>query len=116
MNDMILVHGKRRFGEETLWKKILEVMKKSVGKAVELALTLYYCMKDRDTPAWAKAKIAAALGYFIWPVDAVPDVLPGGYADDAAVLAIAAALVAASIKKEHRKDARETVKRMFRRT
>lgn len=36
--------------------------------------------------------ILFALGYFIWPADLVPDVIPvAGYADDAAVIAWATA-------------------------
>ncbi|WP_211605080.1 YkvA family protein [Vreelandella arcis] len=48
---------------------------------------------------WAKTTIYGALGYFISPVDAIPDLAPiVGYADDIGVLAGALAMVAAHIK------------------
>src|SRR5438552_16920140 len=50
-------------------------------------VALYFCMLDAKTPMWAKATVAAALAYFILPVDAIPDWLPGiGLPDDAGVL------------------------------
>jgi uncharacterized membrane protein YkvA (DUF1232 family) len=73
-------------------------------------LAAYYCAFDRDTPAHVKASLVAALAYFILPTDAIPDVLPViGFADDAAVLAAALRLVAASIRPEHRVAAREVL-------
>lgn len=61
-------------------------LQKAGREAIKLVLTLLYCLQDDDTPAWARAIIIGALLYFITPVDAVPDVMPGGYADDLAVL------------------------------
>ena len=38
-------------------------------------------------PGWAKALIVGVLGYFILPLDAVPDFVPvAGYADDFAAM------------------------------
>lgn len=115
MKELVFRHGKRTFGEECLWDKVFSVLMKCLKDAAELALTLFYCMKDGDTPAWAKAKIAAALGYFIWPIDLIPDALPGGYIDDIAVMTAATAVVAASIKKVHRRKARMAIERFLRR-
>ncbi len=42
-------------------------------KTVVTAITLYHCLRDSDTPAWAKGVIVGALGYLILPVDMVPD-------------------------------------------
>ena len=46
---------------------------------INKALTLYYCARDTDTPAWASTIIYGALVYLINPVDAIPDILPMGY-------------------------------------
>ncbi len=77
------------------------------------ALVLYYCLKDDDTPAWARGVIVGALGYLILPTDTVPDPLPGGLVDDLAVLAAAFALVLVHIKPEHRRAAEEKMKEWF---
>ena len=101
------------FPERSLWNKIKSVAKKAGKEVIKLVLTLYYCSIDEDTPAWARATIIGALIYFISPIDAVPDFLPGGYVDDLAVLAAAAATVAAHIKPEHRARAQEWVDETF---
>ena len=38
--------------------------------------------------------IIGALGYLIFPADAIPDLIPGGLADDAGVLTAAVGLLA----------------------
>ena len=44
-------------------------------------------MTDPNTPAKYKAVIAGALGYFILPIDLIPDFIPiAGYTDDLAAL------------------------------
>lgn len=59
------------------------------------ALSMYLCMVDSQTPLHVKGTIAAALTYFLSPMDAIPDVLVGiGFTDDASVIATAAKAVA----------------------
>ncbi len=49
--------------------------------------TLYEVLKDPNTPLWVKGGIIAVLGYFISPIDLVPDLIPiVGYSDDLAVV------------------------------
>ena len=88
--------------DKSFWQKVKSVVVKAGAEVIKLVLTLYYCMRDDDTPQWAKGIIIGALIYFVSPVDAVPDFLPGGYVDDLAVLGAAAATVVAHIKPEHR--------------
>ncbi len=72
------------------------------------ALTLFYCLQDRETPLVVKAVVMGALGYFILPIDAVPDVLAGlGWIDDAAVIAFAMRFADSYIKAEHIERARK---------
>ena len=101
------------FEEESLWKKIKKVAKKAGRDVIIIVLTLYYCLIDDDTPEWARATIIGALLYFVSPIDAVPDILPGGYVDDLAVLGVAAVIVAVHIKPEHRQRAKEWVDNTF---
>ena len=67
----------------------------------------YYCAIDAETPIKVKLVLFAALGYFVLPVDAVPDVITGlGFTDDATVLATALGIVGAHIQEPHRIAAR----------
>lgn len=84
----------RHFSDHSFWRKIKRYAKKAGRDVIETALTLYYCAKDSDTPRWAKTAILSALGYFVFPIDAIPDVLVGvGYSDDISVLMAALALL-----------------------
>src|SRR5574344_920364 len=54
------------------------------------ALSMYYCFRDEETPLWVKTSIVGALGYFICPIDAIPDAIPiVGWLDDAGVISAA---------------------------
>lgn len=67
----------------------------------------YYCAVDGETPVKAKLVLFAALGYFVLPVDALPDFVTGlGFTDDATVLATALGIVGAHIREPHRVAAR----------
>ncbi len=95
------------YSEEAFWKKIAAAAIRAGREILLMVLTLYYCLQDPDTPPKAKAIIVAALGYFIVPLDAIIDFVPGGYADDLGVLAMAFAIVLIHIKAEHRQRANE---------
>lgn len=102
------------YSEKSLWEKLAAFAVRAGKEIVEKVLALYYCLQDSDTPTWAKAHILAALGYFISPLDAIPDMMPAvGFADDLGVLVLALAAVAAHIKPEHWEQAREALKRWF---
>ena len=82
---------------------------KSIGRALlEKVFQLWFALQDPATPAWAWAVIIGALGYFISPIDAVPDLIPGvGYVDDAGVIASALAALATNISEETRRRAEQ---------
>ncbi len=86
------------YSDASFWRKVRGVLKTAGREVLEKALWLYFAMQRPETPMWAKATIAAALGYFILPFDLVPDVVPLlGYTDDASVLAGALVTVAAYV-------------------
>jgi uncharacterized membrane protein YkvA (DUF1232 family) len=87
----------------------------SAGQAVvEKALVLFYALRDPGTPTRAKAIVIGALGYFIMPLDAIPDLIPGaGFIDDLGAIAIALTLVAAHIKPVHFDKAEKAAIRIF---
>lgn len=82
------------YSESGFWNKLKKYAKSAGKEVVEKALLLYYAAQEEEAPAWAKATIAAALGYFIVPLDAIADITPAvGYADDLGVLVLAIAAV-----------------------
>ena len=80
---------RRHYSEPDFWQKV-GGMPRDAGRAVvEKAVTLYVILTASETPLWARALVVGALGYFICPIDAIPDVIPVvGYADDVAVMAL----------------------------
>jgi uncharacterized membrane protein YkvA (DUF1232 family) len=71
-------------------------------------VAMYFCLLDSKTPLWVKGIVAAALAYFILPLDAIPDILPViGLSDDVSVLTAAFTAISASITDQHRRQARE---------
>ena len=104
------VHKAAELEEKSFWDKVVEAAGKAGREVIETALTLYYVLIDNDTPVWAKSTIIGALLYFISPIDAIPDVIPGvGFTDDLAVMVAALGAIAAHIKPEHKERAREWV-------
>ena len=100
--------------DDTFWQKVRDHALRAGREVIEKALVLYYCLQDSRTPAWARATIVGALGYWILPMDAIPDLIPGaGYADDLGALAAAAATVSAHIKPEHKEKAQDQVDHLF---
>lgn len=77
----------KHYSEEGLFEKISSVFKKAGMKVVYYVLLLFYVLKDENTPGKHKMIIIGALGYFILPVDLIPDFIPvAGFTDDAAAL------------------------------
>ena len=102
------------FSEQGFWLKLKKYARSAGKEVVEKALLLFYAAQEEKAPAWAKATIAGALGYFIVPLDAIADFTPAvGYADDLGVLVLAVAAVAAYINDNVRHRTAEKMKRWF---
>lgn len=102
------------YSDQAFWNKVKRFARKAGLAVLEPAVQMYYALQDTDTPAWAKATIVGALGYFIFPLDLIPDLLPGiGYSDDLGVLLGAMGVVAAHIKDEHKALAAEKLHLWF---
>ncbi len=86
---------------------------KRVAKRIPFAgdlLAAWFCARDPATPRRVRMTLLAALGYFVLPMDALPDIMPLlGFTDDAAVIAAAIAAVAGSITPEHRERAKQAL-------
>jgi len=102
------------YSDDSFWEKVAKYAKAAGKEVIEKALILYYVGNDPNTPLWAKAVITAALGYFILPLDAIPDVIPGaGYTDDIGALLVALAAVGVSVTDEHIAQAKAKLKQWF---
>lgn len=115
MSDQIGTNGyEDEFSEEGFWDKLKNVFKKAGIKVVYSALMLYYAYQRKETPVWAKTVIVGALGYFISPIDAIPDLTPVvGYADDLGVLALAISAVSVYIDSEVKQYAKDKLHDWF---
>lgn len=77
------------YDENRFWRKMRRISQKAGLNVLRPVLTLYYMMKSNNVPLREKAYIVGALGYFILPVDLIPDFLAGlGYTDDIAVITL----------------------------
>ena len=73
------------FSDGKFWDKIKEVAKKIGLKTTSYALILYYVLQKKEVPFKDKMLITGCLGYFILPIDLIPDFIPiVGYTDDVA--------------------------------
>lgn len=101
------LRNEERFGSEFMG------LLKRVARRIPFAedgVAAFLCARDPATPRRVKFTLLAALGYFVLPVDAIPDILPMlGFTDDAAVIAAALAAVTGSIKPEHRERAKKVM-------
>ena len=102
------------YSETGFWEKIKSFALVAGKEVIGKALQLYYTMQAPATPVWAKTVIIAALGYFISPIDAIPDIIPVvGYADDLGVLVAAVATVGTYITDDIKAKAEDKIKEWF---
>ena len=102
------------FSFDKLMSKIKETAKKAGLKAIYMALLLYYALDSPTISIADKAIIYGALGYFICPIDLVPDILPFiGLTDDIAVLAWAFSRVKHNVNDMTREKAKTKLKIWF---
>ena len=77
------------YDEDKFWDKAKSLPRTAVGKVLEKALIARELLLDGGTPLWAKAALIGVLGYFVMPLDMVPDVVPVfGFADDLTMLTL----------------------------
>lgn len=101
-------HGRfqKHYSESDFWSRLTSHAKKLGKGGLRHALTLYYTLQEPNVPTWAKTVIIGALGYFIFPLDAIPDFIPAiGLTDDLTVLAAAIAFLEMNIPQSAREKA-----------
>lgn len=113
-NNVKFEKYEKHYNEDDFWEKVKKFAVKAGGKVIYLALKLYYAAQSEKTPVWAKAIVFGALGYFILPIDLIPDVVPvAGFTDDLGVLAAAVGIVAIYITNEIKAQAKLKMKDWF---
>jgi len=114
MENQDITDYQENYSETKLISKILNSFKKAGAKLLNIVMTLFFTLKDPDTPKWAKSIIYGALGYFILPLDVIPDFVPiAGYADDLWALTGALGTVALYVKEDHKQQAKEKINKWF---
>lgn len=103
-----------RYNEQDFIAKVTKAAKKAGIKVVYLALILYYVLKSPKVKMADKGKIWGALGYFILPIDFIPDFIPiAGYTDDLAALLWAFYSVAKNVTPEIESQAKQKLHDWF---
>ncbi|MBQ7554686.1 MAG: DUF1232 domain-containing protein [Bacteroidaceae bacterium] len=109
-----LLKYKDHFSESKFWEKLGSYAKKAGVKAVYAALLGYFVLKSPDVPVEDKAKVYGALGYFILPLDLLPDMIPVvGYADDLSALVYALHAVWKNVTPEIELQAKDKLREWF---
>jgi len=112
--DIDTIKYRKEYNESDFWEKIRKFAKRAGYELIEKALILYYVAIDEETPSRVKGIIFGALGYFISPLDIIPDITPAvGLTDDLGVLVGTIALIGVHIKERHKIKAKEKLKEWF---
>ena len=102
------------YSDDGLWSKIKDTAKKAGANLIYEVLQLYYVAQNPNVPMKIRAALVAPLGYFISPIDLIPDLTPViGFTDDAAVIAMAIAFAHAYIDDEIRRKAQDKLCNIF---
>ena len=111
-SDMEKYAGK--YSKESFFDKVTGTIKKAGLTLIYKSLQLYYVTENPNCPMRIKAAIFAALGYFISPLDIIPDITPiVGYSDDAAAIALMLTLAQAFIDDKVRQKAKDKLVSLF---
>lgn len=109
-----LKNFEKNYSDEGLTQKLLKFAIIAGKHVVYRCLLLKYALFSNNTPAVYKGLIYGALGYFISPLDLVPDVIPGlGFVDDLAAITLVITTLCSSncIDEKDRTKAKKEIKK-----
>lgn len=102
------------FSEKDFLSKIFKYAKAAGLNVVYVGLLLFYTLQNPKLPRKLKNVVIGSLGYFILPIDLIPDMIPlVGYTDDIGILMAAVVMVALYIDEEAKMKAKEKLKDLF---
>ncbi len=109
-----IVKYEPHYSEQGLKQKLKKVARRAGVKVVYIVLLLFYAIRSEKVSAKDKAIIYGALGYFILPLDVLPDLIPLlGYSDDLGALIIALSRVAKCIDDDVKARAKAKLDQWF---
>ncbi|MEK3887981.1 YkvA family protein [Bacillus sp. FSL K6-3431] len=104
----------KHYSDSKFLNKIKKTGTKLAHKALYAGLVLFYALKSPKLPRRSRLIILGALGYFILPIDIIPDFLPIiGLSDDAAILIAALGKLYEAIDDETKDKARQKMSAWF---
>lgn len=93
---------------KNIWDKIMQFGRSAGAECIYYVLLLYYSLTSKDIKPATRALIIGALGYFISPLDLVPDIIIGfGFIDDLSALVFALTKISSSITDDVKKQAQQ---------
>ncbi len=94
-----------KYNSNSLKEKIYKYAKTAGIKFIYQVLLIYNGLIFDEVPTKYKLLAVAALGYFISPLDIVPDFIPGGLIDDGTILTFALMPLYSSLGEQTRREA-----------
>lgn len=102
------------YSELGLKEKLTRIARKAGIKVVYAVLVAFYAVQSDALSFSDKAKLYGALGYFILPIDLIPDAIIGmGYTDDLAALTYVFHTISANITPEVKMKAEDKLREWF---
>ncbi|WP_108670382.1 YkvA family protein [Peribacillus acanthi] len=109
-----LQYAEKAYSDDKLWSKLVKFGKKAGSSVVYACLLLFYTLQKPEVPMKTKTIIIGALGYFILPLDLIPDFAAGiGFTDDLGALGVALIQVAMHIDDDIKVKARGKLQEWF---
>lgn len=104
----------KKYSEESLFSKVRSSVKAAGIMMIYQSLQLFYVTKSPSCPWKVRLAIFSTLGYFIAPIDLIPDVIPiAGFSDDAIAIRAAFKIAEMYVTEEIKQQARDRIASIF---